>query len=176
MEATKRRPGIWVNLALISILGWVLGPAAIPARADEGKKSPSGEDHPSFFAMNAKHGLILVSNEDRSYFFVRIQGNKVRQGTIGEGDDRFGVVVVDDLIVQFGTAGISQFYKGDASKLTDEDILKKHAEWEIAYDREKFNKPFQMGMNLHIKGLNKKVYYYWILLDLRHSQPCERRV
>jgi hypothetical protein len=143
------------------LAAFILIPAMAPAWGDETQKAPAGDDHPDFFAMHAKQGLLLVSNEDDSHFFVRIRGNKVQQGTLGEGEDAFGVVVVDDLIVQFVTAGVTQFYNGDFSKLTDEEILKKHMEWELAYLREKFNRPFKTGMNLAIKGANQRIYYYW---------------
>jgi|GEM_PF-5185477 len=149
-------------------MGFILISAMVTAWGDEAQKVPSGNDHPDFFAMHAKHGLLLVSNEDDSPFFVRVRGNDVQQGTIGEGDDAFGVVVVDDLIVQFVTAGVTQFYNGDLSKLTDEEILKKHVEWETDYLKEKLGPSFKLGMNFDIKGLNKKIYHYWTY-DMPHS-------
>jgi hypothetical protein len=138
-----------------------LWPGVFKVRADQPMNSPTGNEHPDFFAMKTKDGLLLVSNSDHSPFMVRVRGKSVRQGTMGEGDNQFNVMQVDGLLVQFTTAGISQFFDGDSSKLTDAEAMKKHMEWEKAYIEKSLGHSLSLKMNINVKYKGKRTYLFW---------------
>jgi hypothetical protein len=142
-----------------AVLALALGLAQ--ARGGQAGTAPSGADHPDHFTMKTANGYLFVSNYDQSPFTVRLRGKDVEQGTLGEGDSAFTVYSADGLIVQFNTAGVAQFIQGDPSKLTDEDILEKHMEWELAYIEKSLGQKVKLGMHIATRVNAKDVFYYW---------------
>jgi hypothetical protein len=148
-------------LSVLLVLAFSLCPGNFQARADQPAQVPSGDDHPNWFTMKTRDGFLFVSNYENSPFTVRVRGKDVQQGTLGEGDNALNVIAADGLILQFVTAGIPQFFKGDASKLTDEDILRKHRDWELAYIDKSMGEHVKTGMNLATDIDGKKMYLFW---------------
>lgn len=150
-----------ILLPVMLALAFSLCPGNFQARADQQAKAPSGDDHPDWFEMKTKDGFLCVSNYENSPFTVRVRGKVVQRGTLGEGDNAIDVIMADNLILQFVTAGIPQFFKGDASKLTDQEILKKHMEWELAYIDKAMGEKVKRGMNLNTDIDQKKMFLFW---------------
>lgn len=111
-----------------------------------------------FMMMKAKNGMLLASNYSDSPFILSIKGSEIRYQQAEQKNVM--LIEVDGLLIQFTTADIDLFYKGNADTVKDRQLLEMHRDWELAYVEQTLQTKLQEKHSFE-KGKAGKLVFQW---------------